>query len=160
MGQAHTPVTAVPVQVYVPPPSGTPHVILFNEGTSTVYVGQAGVTPANGILVPAQTEVKLPAAAVALYAVSGANPTSTSATTTAPANSAATSLPVTSGSGLVNGSQIQVGSGSAAENVTVVSGGGTTTLTITALNYDHKSGATVTLLSAVGSCVRSHPAAT
>lgn len=152
-----TSVSGAPVLVYNPAPSGTPNVSLTNSGGSVVYVGQSGVTVANGFPLYPNQQIVIPFAPVKLYAVSGAVATATATTTTAAANSAATTLAITSGTGTVNGQQIQVGSGSNAEIVTIVSGGGTTTLTVTALNYDHRSGAAVTVMTASATSVFAVP---
>lgn len=148
-----TAVSAAPVPIYVPPAYGNPTAFITNSGTGVVYLGGANVTSTNGVPLPVGQSVDLSRMTYSLYAVSSYNTTATATTTTAAAASGATSLAITSGTGTVNGQQILVGSGSAAEVVTISSGGGTTTLTVTALQYDHKSGAAVTVVTALGSSV-------
>lgn len=150
---AITAVSAAPVQIYVPPANGSPTAFLTNAGPAVVYLGGAGVTPNNGVPLPPGQSIDIARMTYALYAASSFATTATATTTTAAANSGATSLALTSGTGTANGQTVLVGSGSAAETVTIVSGGGTTTLTTTALQYDHKSGAAVTVVTSYGSSV-------
>lgn len=148
-----TAVSAAPVQIYVPPASGSPTAFITNSGPAVVYLGGAGVTPNNGVALPPGQSVDIARMTFALYAASASATTATATTTTAAANSGATSLAITSGTGTVNGQTVLVGTGSASEVVTITSGGGTTTLTVTALQYDHKSGAAVTVVTSYGSSV-------
>lgn len=150
---ATTAVSAAPIQIYVPPASGSPTAFLSNIGPAVVYLGGAGVTPNNGVPLPAGQSIDIARMTYALYAASSYNTTATATTTTAAAASAATSLAITSGTGTVNGQTVLVGTGSASEVVTITAGGGTTTLTVTALQYDHKSGAAVTVVTSNGSSV-------
>jgi hypothetical protein len=153
MATLHTPVSGVPVQVYNPPTSGTPHVTLYNEGTSPVYIGGSNVTQTNGLTLRPTHQLSFPLAPFSLYAISGTTATATATTTSGANNSGTTSLSVTSGTGIANGAQIQLGSGTNAEVVTVTAGGGTGTLTVSATQYDHRSGAAVTVMTAAGSTV-------
>ncbi len=152
-----TSVSGAPVLIYNPAPSGTPNSFIQNSGSSVIYIGQAGVTAANGVPLYPNQVIDLSFSPIKLYAASGVVATATATTTTAAANSGATSLAITSGTGTVNGQQIQVGSGSNAEVVTITAGGGTTTLTVTALNYDHRSGAAVTVMTATASSANVTP---
>ena len=154
MATIHTPVTADAVLVYTPSPIGVPKVTLVNEGKSVVYIGQAGVTSASGLPLQPLQSVTLPFAPYSLYAVSGGALTATTANTNAAAVAGATTLSfAASFVGTVNGQQIQVGTGSAAEGAQIVSGGGTATLTVTALAYDHKIATVVTVVTPGGSAV-------
>lgn len=157
MTALNTSVSGAPVLIYNPAPSGLPSAFVQNSGASVIYLGQAGVTAANGLPLYPNQIVDVSFLPNKVYAVSGVVATATATTTTAAANSGATSLAITSGTGTVNGQQIQVGSGSNAEVVTIVSGGGTTTLTVTALNYDHRSGAAVTVMTATASTANVTP---
>jgi hypothetical protein len=156
MATIHTPCTGVPVLVYTPSPIGVPKVTLINEGTTNVFIGQAGVTQSNGLPLAPRQELSLAFAPFALYAVSGAAVSAVTPTTTTSAYpSGTTSVAVTSAVGTANGQQIQVGTGSNAEMVTILSGGGTGPLVlVSGLKYDHASGAAVTVMTPAGSAVR------
>lgn len=148
---AITAVSAAPVKIYTPAPSGSPTAFVNNSGPGLIYLGGAGVTPNNGVPLPPNQSVNIARMAYALYAVSGNSATAVATTTTAANAAGDTSLAITSGTGTVNGQTVRVGAGTAAEVVTIVSGGGTTTLTVTALQYDHASGAAVTVVTSLGS---------
>ena len=151
MATTHIPVSGAPVLVYTPASQGVPHVTLINEGTATAYIGQAGVTLASGLPLAPRQQVSLPFCPVSLYAVSGATATATATTLSAAIASGVTTIPVTSGASFVNGNQIQIGTGSAAEVVTVTAGGGTNSLTTTpATQYDHKTASAVTVVTPAG----------
>lgn len=143
----NTSISAVPVKVMTPSPSGMSTLVINNSGPSVVYLGGATVTQVNGFLLPVGQQLDVTRIPSAVYAVSGSAATATATTTTAAAASGATSLAITSGTGIANGAYIQVGAGNAAEITTVTSGGGTTTLTVPALAYDHASGAAVTVVT-------------
>ena len=113
MATSHTPVSGVATLVYSPPAQGTPHVTLINEGAAVAYIGQAAVSVASGLPLYPRQQVSLPFAPIALYAVSGAAATATTANTNAAASSGATSLTFAAGyaTAAVNGLQATVGSG-------------------------------------------------
>jgi hypothetical protein len=160
MATIHTPVSGVPTLIYTPAASGTPHVTIVNEGTSIVYIGQAGVTSANGMPLQPSQEVSLPFAPVSLYAASGVASAGTTINTNAVFNSGATSLTFAGNfySAAVNGGQAQIGSGSNAEVVTISAGGGTGTLTVSALKYDHRTASPVGPVTPAGSAVHTEAA--
>jgi hypothetical protein len=137
----HINLTPVGVQVFTPTPGAPATVRLSNEGSGgTVYIGGAGVSPASGFpLLPGNVPVKLQNVNVNLYACSGYSTTAAATTLTAPANAGATSLAVTSGTGTVTGAYVLVGTGAGSELVQITAGGGTATLTVTPLLYDHKT---------------------
>jgi len=155
MATIHTPVSGDAVLVYSPASSGVPHVTLINEGASIVYLGQAGVTQANGMPLQPRQEVSLPFAPVALYAVSGVAANGTTINTNAAFNSGATSLTFAGAfySAAMNGQQAQIGSGSNAEVVTITAGAGTGTLTVSALAYDHRTASPVGPVTPAGSAI-------
>lgn len=148
-----TAVSAVPVLVYNPAPAGNPTVFITNTGIAVVYLGSSAVTIATGMPLPPGQVLDIARFPYSVYATSGYTATATATTTTAAANSGATSLVITSGTGINNGALILVGSGTNAEVTTVTSGGGTTTLTVPALNLDHRSGAAVTVVTANATAV-------
>jgi hypothetical protein len=143
----NTTVSAVPVRVMTPSPSGTSTLVITNNGPSVVYLGGATVTSVNGFPLPVGQQLDVARVAWNIYACSPVTATATATTTTAAASSGATTLAVTSGTGIANGAYIQVGAGNAAEITTVTSGGGTASLTVPALAYDHASGAAVTVVT-------------
>lgn len=150
---ATTAVSAAPVKIYTPSPSGSPTAFISNLGTAVVYLGSAGVTPSNGVPLPPGQSIDIARMTYSLYAASAVTATATTTTTTAAAAAGATSLAITSGTGTVNGQTIQIGGTTSAEVVTITSGGGTTTLTTTATQYDHASGVAVTVVTGNGSTV-------
>lgn len=144
----NTNISAVPVLIYSPSPSGISHVFIQNVGPSTVYIGGQGVTASGGIPVSPGSAIDFAVANVALYAVCGYTPTATATTTTAAvASGSAVSTAITSGTGTANGQYVLIGSGTASETTTITSGGGTTTVTLAALLDDHKSGAAFTVVT-------------
>lgn len=144
----NTAVSVLPVNIYSPGASGSPHVIVYNSGTAPVYVGQASVTAQDGVPLYPRNSIELPTAPVKLYAVSGFTLTATTTTTTADVTAGTGTVAVTSGTGIANNAYVELASGNAAEVVQVISGGTTTTLTTTAPLYDHVSGVAVTVVIA------------
>jgi hypothetical protein len=143
-------ITATASLVYSPSPAGTSHLFLSNLGRFPVYVGQAGVTAANGLPVYPNQNLDLSTMPVNLYAASGYTKTATATTTTADVTAGTGTVAVTSGTGIANGALILIGSGGGQEVLTVISGGTTTTLTTSAPLYDHVSGEAVTVVTSVG----------
>lgn len=143
----NTSVSAVPAVIYTPSGSGHPHAVITNTGTATLYVGQKGVTAANGLPLAPNQQIPLVIASFTLYAVSGYTPTATTTTTTAAVVAGTGTVAVTAGTGLVNTGYVLIASAAAAEVVQIISGGTTTTLTTTAPSYDHASGVSVTLVT-------------
>jgi hypothetical protein len=142
-----TAVSGTPVQVYNPAPAGVPTMFLTNNGPANVFLGGSNVTAGSGFPLPPGQSLDVSRAMLAVYAVAGFAATATATTTTAAIAGGATSVPVTSGTGLTNGSYIEVGGTTTAEVVKIISGGGTATLTTSALSYDHASGVAVTLVT-------------
>jgi hypothetical protein len=130
-----------------PSPSGNSTLVITNVGPGVVYLGGATVTPLSGFVLPVGQQLDVTNIKSSVYAVSGSTATATATTTTAAAASGATSLAITSGTGIANGAYIQVGAGNSAEVTTVTSGGGTATLTVPALQFDHASGVAVTVVT-------------
>jgi hypothetical protein len=148
-----TAVSAAPVQIYVPPSNGNPTAFITNVGPGLVYLGGANVTSTNGVPLPANQSLDLSRMVYPIYSASGWNTTATATTLNGAVASGSTTLTLTAGTGTVNGQTILVGSGSAAEVVTITAGGGTTSVTTTATQYDHKTGAAVTVVTSLGSSV-------
>jgi hypothetical protein len=148
-----TAVSAAPVKIYTPAPSGSPTAFISNLGTAVVYLGGAGVTPNNGVPLPPGQSLDIARMTFSLYAASGVTATATATTLNGAVAAGSTALTLTSGTGTVNGQTIQVGAGTSAEVVTITAGGGTTSITTTATQYDHASGVAVTVVTGNGSTV-------
>lgn len=147
-----TAVSAAPVQIYVPPSSGNPTAFITNSGPNVVYLGGANVTSTNGLPLPANQSLDLSRMVYPIYAVSGWSVTAIATTLSSAIASGVTTVPLTSGTGTANGQQILIGTGSAAEVVTITSGGGTASATVApATSYDHKITAAVTVVTSLGS---------
>lgn len=144
---SYTPVGAAPVQVYSPAPTGTPHVVIFNTGPATVYLGGAGVTATSGLALPPRMEVNLANGVNAIYAAAGGVTVSGTATTnlTAAATGGSTSnLSVGTTANFAVGNVVQVGTGNTAEVGTISAIPDSTHLTLAAaVVYDHRAGAAV-----------------
>lgn len=144
----YTPVSAAPVQIYTPSPSGVSHVFIQNYGPAVLYVGGPGVTATGGLPIGVNQAIDLPVANVPLYAVSGYTPTATTTTTSAVvAAGSAVSTGITSGAGTVNGQYVVIGAGTTAETTTITSGGGTTTVVLAKLLDDHNTGVAFTVVT-------------
>lgn len=144
---ATVPVNGQAKQVYTPGKVGTPHAVIANRGTSTVYLGQSGVNAANGFPLLPGMEIVIPNAQVALFAAAGGITTTTPSTTTsAVAAVGATSITVTSNAGFANGQLAVVGSG-ANQEVVSITGTGAGTVTCSATVYPHNTGETIAQLA-------------
>jgi hypothetical protein len=143
----YTPVGAAPVQVYTPATVGTPHVVVYNNGPATVYLGGAGVTSTSGLALPPRTEVNFSNGVNAIYAAAGGVTVSGTATTnlTAAATGGLTSnISVGTTANFAAGNLVQVGTANTAEVGTIASIPDSTHLTLAAaVVYDHRAGATV-----------------
>jgi hypothetical protein len=154
-----TPVAA-PAQVYTAGTQGTPHAFVYNTGGSTLYLGgNLGITQYNGFPLGPGMSLEIPVATQNLFAVAGITGTGTSTTTTAAANAGATSITLTASLGGA-GTYILLGTAGSGTEI-VLQTAGTTTATVTALNYDHHSGATAAAISGFsGSTIRVDQGAT
>lgn len=149
---AHYNVTAAPTLIYSPATLGTPVAFIYNEGSVPVYLGQANVTVKNGTLLQPGDHHRAVNANVPLYACTAIlSTTSLGQATSAAVNSGGTTLTAAIAfNAAANGSLILVGSSATAtdaEVVTLVSGGGSTTLTVTALQYDHRTAITPAIVT-------------
>jgi hypothetical protein len=154
MSRIYTPVSAAAKQVYTPASYGTPHCIIFNSGTSTVYLGQAGVTYQNGLPLPPNVEVSFPNAQSAIYAVAGGVTVGSGTTTSAILPSGSSQVGVTSITTLPVGTVARVGTTST-ETLTVTATSTAPSVTFaTKAGYYHPSGATIVpVTGAAGSTV-------
>lgn len=133
-------VPSAPVLVFAPQENSTT-ATLTNTGTSTLYLGQSGVSAATGFpLAPGQSINQ--AFTVDVYAVGGVNSiVSPTDTLSAPVSAAGTALTVTAGgTSFTNGMVISIIDGNSTEVVTVGAGATTTNIPVSALAFDHASG--------------------
>lgn len=143
------PVNAPAVQVYNPAVVGSPNVYLANNGPVPVYLGGSAVTFASGLaLYPGQI-IDMAKAPTAIWAVANPGVTGTSTTLSLAAAAAAGTVNATATSGFSPGFALQIGTGNAAEVLTVntVPNGTTVTFT-TATRWAHASGETLALVNA------------
>jgi hypothetical protein len=143
-------VSGVATQVYVPA-SVKPSAFISNVGGSTAYLGGAAVTTASGFaLYPNQT-INMPNYATGIWAVAAVSTLGTTTTLSAAVAAGTNAIFVPAGSGYAQGSQLQVGTGNAAETFTVssVSGTGGTAVTLSSsTRWAHASGENVASLTA------------
>lgn len=142
MATLNVSVPSSPVAVFTPR-NGDTTAVLLNTGTSTLYLGQSGVTAATGFpLTTGQSiSVNYP---FPIYAVCGVDliktPTSTASATIA---QGATAITVASGgTAFTNGMVISIIDGNATELVTVGAGATGTNVPISATANGHASGVT------------------
>jgi hypothetical protein len=135
--------------VFVPPSKGVATMFLTNNSSTVVYVGGASVTPTTGFPLPPGQSLDVSRMTASVFAVTPYTATATATTTTAALAAGATTVAVTSGAGISNGGYIALGAigGTGAEVVTVISGGGTASLTTTAAQFDHATGVAVTVVT-------------
>jgi hypothetical protein len=162
MTRLNTPVSIPATEVYIPSASGTgtPHAVIFNNGSSGVYLGSSGnVTAANGLLLPPNAEINFPIAPLGIWAIAS------SATYGSPVSSLAAAVTAggtvltltgTATTGLVpgTGQTFAIGTGSAIEYITTATynagaANGTVTTT-TPFLYDHATAATAQTILTVG----------
>jgi len=147
----YTPVGAAPVQVYTPASVGRPHVVVFNAGPSTVYVGGVGVTSTSGLAVPPNTEISFSNGVNAIYAAAGGVTVSGTATTNltaATTGGSSSNLSVGTTANFAVGNLVQIGTGNTAEIGTISAFANSTTFTLaSAVVYDHRAGAAVSAVT-------------
>lgn len=119
-------------------------VVITNTGTSTVYLGQSGVTAALGLPLSPGQSLNLTNQTVALYGVAGANTVvSPTDTLSAPASQGATALTVASGgAAFTNGMIVSIQDGNNSELVTVGNGSTGTSVVVSATAFAHATGVT------------------
>jgi hypothetical protein len=150
MAPTHDPsIGAAAVPVYVPAPSGTPHAVIFNNtGGRVLYLGGASVTPVTGLPLYPNCKLNLPYAYTTIYAVGGFGTTGSATTFSANAAAGTATVPVTATGGYSAGNVIQLGTGTNAEALTVLSTTGTTVTFTASTSFTHLSGDAIALLSA------------
>lgn len=146
------PVVAEPAtKVYVPAAVGTPHCVIFNNGSSPVYLGGTAVSVNTGLWFPPGAQLSLPFATFPIWSVSGY--VLGTATTTISANAVAGGTTLAAGSlaSMSVGTPLQLGNAgfpSSQEVVIISTFVNAGTLTTTApTQFDHISGGTVTVIS-------------
>lgn len=138
------------VKVYNPAVVGTPHAVLFNNGTSNAYIGGSGVTVNSGLLFPPGAQLSLPFANSAIWAT-GAITTGTPSTSLSVAGTAGGTALTFAGSvaSFGTGTTVSIATGTAQEFVTLATITSGTVITLTApLLYDHLASSTVTTITA------------
>lgn len=135
-------VPSSPVAVFSPVGPDT-SAILRNTGTSTLYLGQSGVTAATGFPLPAGASIQVNWNA-ALYAVAAVDSIKApSLQASAPISQGATTITVASGgASFTNGMVIAIIDGNNTELVVGASGSNATTVNISATAKAHATGVT------------------
>src|SRR5215469_15733964 len=133
-------VTPINQLVFTPTPNVQASVRLYNPGPSTVYVGVAGVTPANGLpILPGNRPIELQNINVNLYACSGVSSIGAPGTVSSATSAGVTALTVATVAPTV-GTYLRYGNGNSVEylSVTAVAGASTPwTATTSATQLDH-----------------------
>lgn len=135
------PISTAPTVIYSPQ-AHTSTAIITNAGTSTVFLGQSGVTAATGLPLVAGQTIQLLDTTVSLYAVSGlASVASPTDTLSADASASGTALTVASGgASFTAGMVVFIEDGNSSEIVTVGAGSTGTSVVVSALQFDHATG--------------------
>jgi hypothetical protein len=143
-----TQVGATAVQVFVPPPSGIPNLVLFNNSQNPIFVGGSAVTATSGIQIQPNVEVVLPRTNVAVWAICGTGTLGTATTLTAAIASGGTTVTMTGTTGFGTANTLQIGSSYGAETVVVNTIASTVVTFTTGTRFAHASGEAVSLVSA------------
>jgi len=153
MSRISTPVSAAPTRIYNPGSQGTPHAVIYNAGTATIYLGGVNVSPATGFPLPPTGKITIANAQTALYAAAGGAVTSGSLTLGAALVAGSTSLSASAITGIVVGQPLSIGNTST-EVVTVTSTSTSKVVTFTpATGFYHPSGGPLKFVTgASGSC--------
>jgi hypothetical protein len=135
-------------QVYFPAAVGSPNAVITNTSGNTIYVGGSTVTVATGLqLFPNQT-LDLQSYPTGIYAIAAPGTLGTASTLSAAGTASALTLAVTATTGFGTSTILQVGTGNAAETLTVASTTGTTITFTTGARWAHASGEAIALVSA------------
>jgi hypothetical protein len=143
------PVSAPPLQVYFPAAYGHPTVSITNIGGANIYLNTTGSGAAGFLLQPNEQFVSSHAV-FPIYAVAASVTLGTAITTSTAYSAGGTSF-VLSGSGTAfgTGSTVALGGSTTTEYLTVSTINGATVTTTSASVYDHASGVSMALVSAV-----------
>ena len=141
-------VSGAATQVYVPASVGSPTATITNTGKTTAYIGGASVTVSTGLALFPNQMIDFPAYTTGIWAVAAAGTLGPAATLSAAGTVAALTLAVTATSGFGTSTVLQVGSGTAAETLTVATTTGTTVTFTTAARWAHASGEAISLVNA------------
>lgn len=136
----------IPTWIFTPTPNAAASVRLYNEGSNVVFVGQANVSPYNGMpIYPGNRPVEFQSMLATLYACSNVAPGTVSNTLTAVALTVGTtSFTVGSTTGFGIGTSLILGNTGKGQEVATVAGTTATAVTVsTALLYDHGASETV-----------------
>ncbi len=135
-------------QVYFPAAVGSPTATITNTSGSTLYLGGSTVTVATGLALFPNQMVDLPSYATGIYAIAAPGTLGTASTLSAAGTATQVTLAITSATGFLQGNVLQVGTGNAAEALTVLSATGTTVTFTTGARWAHGSGEAVSLVNA------------
>jgi hypothetical protein len=144
---AQSPIT----KIYNPAVVGTPHAVIFNNGSSFAYIGGSSVTPSSGFPLPPGAQITLPNANFSIWGCGGGVVTGTPSTSISVAGTAGGTALTFAGSvaSFGTGSTVALGAGSAQEFITFATITSGTVITLSApLLYDHNASATVTTITA------------
>ena len=141
-------VSGIATQVYNPATVGSPTATISNVGSSVAYIGGSAVTVATGLALYPNQQVDLPSYATGIWAVAAPGTLGTATTLSAAVAAGTNAIFIPGGSGYGTGSTVQVGTGNAAETLTIstITSGTAITFT-TSTRWAHASGENVALMT-------------
>jgi hypothetical protein len=152
-----------PTQVYSAPTSVTFNapatVQVFNQGSSPLWLGNAGVTQNNGLQLNPGAHFRIVNMFTSLYAVGGAVATATHSALAASCTAGTTNVNVTSNASFTAGVTFVIGNTVSSQEVLTVASTTSTTVitTTTTVQYDHLSGETVATATVTGAQIQVIP---
>lgn len=149
------PVSVLATQVYVPPAVGSPTATVANIGSSTAYIGGSAVTVNTGLALTPNQIIDFPAYTTGIWAVAAIGTTGTATSLSAAVAAGTNAIFIPAGSGYGAGTNLQIGTGSAAEVIAVTSLASGTAITLTTnTRWAHASGEAVAqVTSSAGTCL-------
>lgn len=152
----HVNPAVTPTWIFTPTPNAPATVRLDNEGTNTVYVGQANVSPFNGFPLPPNSKpFQMQGVTTTLYACSGVIAGTGTSTLNGAVAAGSTVLTLVTAASFVVGSTAIIGNSGKGQEVATVTGTTATALTLsTATLYDHATGVTVSTATVVPTQLR------
>jgi hypothetical protein len=140
-------VSALATQVYVPPASGIPNAVLFNNGRNTLYLGGSAVTASTGLPLGPNQSINMARFFTGIWAVCGNGTLGTATTLSSDAASGTNSTFMVSTAGFGTASTLQLGAGNNAETVSIATITGTAVTFTANTLFGHLSGEAVSLVS-------------
>lgn len=144
----NAPVSALATQVYVPAAAGLPNVNLFNNSGVTLYLGSSAVTAGTGLPLAPNQGISLPRTFTGIWAVCGTGTLGTATTLAADAGAGTTSTTMTATTGFGTANTLVIGSGAAAETVSIATITGSVVTLSAGTKFGHVSGEAVSLVNA------------